>query len=297
MPQECVIQESAGAMRASEGGTWQATLITAGEGSSGIYSEEMLAEHGPTAFPKGTKLWFVHPNSEKGEGPGDRDPRDQWGVLEEDATHVAGEGLTGPVRVLSHWKDVVEGIGTEASLSIYSAGMKDEAGNITLNYHRTNSIDMVGYPGREGSGLTRKIEAARAASTHPDAASAQGNPTHQEEHMDELKEKVDALAESLTALAGKFDKFVENAEAIAQANDDADGAAEAVVKSLEAVKAAALIGALEKPLIEAAVRGDDVASGIEDAKKVMSEAKEAAVKADTSLNFYQSTGSSDDFSL
>lgn len=284
-------------MRASESGKWQATLITAGEGSSGVYSEEMLSEHGPAAFPKGTKLWFVHPKAENGEGPGDRDPRDQWGVLDEDATYADGEGLSGKIRILPHWKDVVEGIGTEASLSIYAVGEKDEDGNVTLGYHRTNSVDMVGYPGREGSGLTHKIEAARAASAQPDAASAQGNPTHQEEHMDELKEKVDALAESVTALAGKFDTFVAEAEANAKANEDAGETAESVVKSLEAVRDAKLLDSLEKPLIEFAVRGEDVTAGIETAKKVMSEAKKAVTEADTSLNFYQSGTASDDLSL
>src|SRR5690606_2048284 len=181
--------ENAGPLRLREG-RWAATLITAGEGSSGAYSEEMLSEYAPKAFPKGTKLWFGHPK--EGEGPGDRDARDQWGVLEEDATVEPGTGAIGKIRVLAHWKDVVESLGDQASLSIYSLGESDEEGNVTaLLAHETNSVDMVGYPGRPGSGLKKKIEAARAASPKP--AAEPSAEEKKENHMEikDLAERFD----------------------------------------------------------------------------------------------------------
>lgn len=300
---ECLVQESAGAMRAREGGKWQATLITAGEGSSGRYAEEMLAERGATAFPAGTKLWFKHPRDD--EGAGERDPRDQWGYLEEDAEYVEGEGLVGKIKVLPHWKEVVDSLGEQASLSIYAVGERDDAGNVTLAHSVTNSIDIVSYPGREGSGLKKKLESARSGGARtPDAASAQENPTHQEESMDELKEMVEKLAESLSTLAGKFDTFV--AESKAEAEGDEDRKAEekdkgaavaAAVEAVEAVKSAELLKSLEEPLIEAAKRGEDVTAGIESAKKVMAEAK-ASIKESASTYFIGGAGSStDDFNL
>lgn len=272
-----LLRESGGSLRAREG-KWSATLLTPGQGSSGFYSEEMLSEFGPKAFRKGTKLWFGHPKDD--EGPGDRDPRDQWGVLDEDATYEPGEGVVGKIRLLPHWKDVVESLGDQASLSIYAMGESDEDGNITaLVEHVTNSIDIVSYPGREGSGLKKKLEAARAA-FKPASTSA---PEHtQEEHMEKVLEAIKALSD-------RFDAFLaeqkEAAEKAAQAEADAKAAqekvgdaVEAAVARVEAVKAAKLLASLEAPLVEAAKRGEDVTEGLEAAKKVMEEAAAAAAK-------------------
>lgn len=300
MPKECLIQESASSLRAREGSKWAATLLTPGVGSSGIYTEEMLAEHGPTAFPKGTKLFFMHPK--EGEGPGDRDPRDQWGVLESDARFEPGDGLVGEIRVLPHWKEVVESLGDQAALSIYSSGKKHEDGTVVLTHHRTNGIDMVSHPGREGSKLTRQLEAARAAFNKPDAASAQES-NHQEEHHMELEKKVDAAIAAIEALTTKIDSFVSEAAEAAQAAKDAQDAekdvAEAVkaaVAAVEAVKSAKLLPSLEKPLIEAAEDGKDVAAGIESAKAVMKEAKTFR-EADGSSYVHESASGDDDLSL
>src|SRR5690606_29321266 len=78
-----LITEQNARLREQSGSRWLATLITPGRGSSGLYTEEILARDAATAFPKGTKMWFGHPKDY--EGAGDRDPRDQWGYLAEDA--------------------------------------------------------------------------------------------------------------------------------------------------------------------------------------------------------------------
>lgn len=274
---QILLDESAGTLTAREGGKWAAVLLTAGRGSSGTYGEAVLERDAATAFPKGMKLWFGHPK--EGEGAGDRDPRDQWGVLDENAEYVPGEGVTGKIRILPHWKDVVESLGDQASLSIYAMGESDDQGNITkLAESPVNSVDIVSYPGRPGSGLKQKLEAARAASTDPAVTSAAG---YKEESMDEVLKAIEAL----TALLGDHLKEQkEAAEKAAKAEADASveqqDVAEAVKKavaSVEAVKAAALLPSLEKALIEAAEAGQDVTAGIESAKALMAEAN-AAVK-------------------
>lgn len=277
------IQESAGPLRVQESGLWEATLITAGEGSSGVYTEDMLTEHAPLAFPKGTKLWFGHPK--EGEGPGDRDARDQWGVLEEDAAVTPGSGAIGKIRILPHWKDVVESLGDQASLSIYALGESDDDSNVTaLLPHRTNSVDMVGYPGREGSGLKKKLEAARAASSQPDATSAQDSINKEEAHMEELTKAVEALTALLTGHISER-KAADDAARQAEANAQAEGkdvaeAVESAVAAVEAVKAAKLLPTLEAKLIESAKTGADVADELAFAVKVTTEASVPLAEGD-----------------
>ncbi|MDF2691709.1 MAG: hypothetical protein K0S65_92 [Labilithrix sp.] len=274
------LQEAGGKLRTAESGLWAATLLTPGNGSSGFYADEMLEQFAAVAFPKGTKLWFGHPK--EFEGPGDRDPRDQWGFLEEDAEFVAGEGIVGKIRLLAHWKEVVESIGDQASLSIYAMGEHDEDGNVSaLLAHRTNSVDMVGYPGRVGSGLKKKIEAARAASDQPGAASASG--THnQEVHMDpETKAAIESLKTSVDAALVELKAATDaarQAEADAKARTpEVSDAVDAAVESLAAISKAGLVDEQAEPIIEAAKRGEDITAELEKAVKLKA-AIEAAAK-------------------
>lgn len=276
------IQES-GKLRTAESGKWAATLLTPGVGSSGTYSSEMLAEHGPKAFRKGMKLWWGHPK--EGEHAGDRDARDQWGVLEEDATVNENGEVEGTIRLLPHWKDVVESLGDQASLSIYALGEHDKDGNVTaLLEHFTNSVDIVSYPGREGSGLKQKLEAARAASTQPGAASAPGSNHTQEESMDEAKVKeivdsalTEALAPINTFLTEEGARRQAEADA-ADGKDDVKEAVKAAIAAVEAVKAAKVLPPFEKKLVESAAEGDDITADLAFAVEVTKEAGKATSK-------------------
>jgi len=275
---DVLLHEAAGALRAQEGGKWAVTLITPGKGSSGTYSEAVLERDAPTAFPKGMKLWFKHPG--EGQGAGDRDPRDQWGVLDENAGYTPGEGITGKVRLLPHWKEVVESLGDQASLSIYAMGDADKDGNVTaLHESATNSVDIVSYPGRAGSGLKQKLEAARAASTQPGSTSAPDTHT-QEESMDELTKAVEALTTLLKAHLDE-QKAATDAAAKAEADAKAEGkelsdAIEAFAIASKAISEAQLSPSAEADLLALAKRGEDVTAAIESEKKKKAEYAEAA---------------------
>ena len=270
------LRESGGSLRATEGGKWAVTLITPGTGSSGTYSEQMLAETGPTAFPKGTKLWFGHPK--EGEGPGDRDPRDLWAVLDEDATFEPGVGLTGKIKVLPHWREVIDSIGEHGALSIYAMGESDDEGNVTLVPHITNSVDLVSYPGREGSGLKQKLEAARAASHTPTAESSAAK--EKENNMDEkILEAINSLAESLKPVVAFVTESKNAEEKAAQAQVDDQAIESAVNEAIEsydekvkAIEAADLLPSQVEAIRAEARKGADVAPLIESAKKVRDEA-------------------------
>jgi hypothetical protein len=149
------------------GNNWRAVLITPGKGSSGIYTEQMLREHGPRAFRKGTHSYVDHPAHE-GEV---RSPKNLIGVLAEDARYEEGVGLVAELEVMPHWKEFVEAVAPHTGLSIYAMGdgKYNDDGEIVVESlvpHVQNSVDLVSYPGRPGSKLADKLyEAAIAMAT------------------------------------------------------------------------------------------------------------------------------------
>jgi len=137
------------------GNRWRAVLAVPGQGSSGFYSEEVLKEYGPAALAPGAKAFIGHDD--------ERSPKDMIGVYPDGAEYVDGVGLVGELDVFPHWKEFVEAVGPHAGLSIYMMGESDSNGNVTkLLPDSRNGVDLVSYPGLEGSGLVKKMyEAAK----------------------------------------------------------------------------------------------------------------------------------------
>lgn len=296
-----LLTESGARLREATAGKWRVTLLTPGQGSSANYGEEVLERDAAAAFPAGTKLWWGHPK--EWESAGDRDARDQWGRLDEPAFYTPGVGIEADVTLKKHWQDVVESLGEDAELSVYVLAHVDEEGAVThLLPERTNSCDIVSYPGRPGSGLKQKLEAARAASTHtPDAASAQvpkKEGIKMEEELKALKKAVETLAATLTSFV---DESKTAAAASVKAEADADAIEDAQTKAVEAAVASydekiKVIDAVEgllpsqvASLREAAREGKDIAPLVESAKKTVSELKEALQAAPTGYRLAEST--------
>jgi hypothetical protein len=154
------------------GNNWRAVLITPGKGSSGVYTEAMLKEYGPKAFKKGTHSYVDHPRSEEDI----RSPKNLIGVLAEDAHYEKGVGLVAELEVMPHWKEFVEAVAPHTGLSIYAMGegnYNDDGEVVVENLipHTQNSVDLVSYPGRPGSGLADKLYEAAVAMVEelPDA--------------------------------------------------------------------------------------------------------------------------------
>lgn len=278
-----LLHESAAVSATDKPNRWRAVLITPGQGSSGFYTESMLATSGVAAFAAGTKNWFMHPKKETDE----RDPRDQWGFIPESVWFEPGVGVVAEIEVLPHWSTVVESLAKagQADLSIWAMGENDEDGNTTLYPDVQNSVDLVGYPGRPGSGLTEKMyESARAASGKPGVTSAQDRT--KEGKMDpETKAAFDALN-------AKFDTFVTESKAAAQPAVKAEADAEAIEKAVEeavdaavetaiaeydekvkAIDAAELLPSQAESLRKKARAGKDISEALTDAIAVATEAK------------------------
>jgi hypothetical protein len=265
-----------------DGNVFEVVLITAGEGSSGNYTPELL-EQSVSAFPKGTKHWFKHLGWMDSSG---HDPRDQWGVTIEDAWYdPAREAIVAKSKVFPRWLEVIEDLVAEgqAEMSISAAAaINEETGElIAILYHRTNSVDLVDYAGRPGSEIVQKIERARE-SYKPGAASAS---VEKGSNMDE--EKVKALIESaldakLAPLMGFVNESAATKAQEAQAKVDAGALSAAGEKAVEAYRAAdALIAEADllapqvADLRERAAKGEDITKALESAKSI----KEAAVAA------------------
>lgn len=147
-----------GSAPVKSGNNWRAILITPGKGSSGIYTEEMLKEHGPKAFKKGTHSYVDHPRSEEEV----RSPKNLIGVLAEDARYEPGVGLVAELEIMPHWREFVEAVAPHTGLSIYAmgeGGYNDKGEMVVENLipHIQNSVDLVSYPGRPGSKLADKL--------------------------------------------------------------------------------------------------------------------------------------------
>lgn len=188
-----LLQES-GSAPVKSGNLWRAVLITPGKGSSGIYTEDMLKEYGPQAFKKGTHSYVDHPRNEEDI----RSPKNIIGVLAEDASYEEGVGLIGEISIMPHWKEFVEAVAPYTGLSIYAMGegeYNDDGEIIVENLvpHVQNSVDLVSYPGREGSKLADKLyEAAISMATesyHYDDDDKKKKKKRKEAEPGELAEK------------------------------------------------------------------------------------------------------------
>jgi hypothetical protein len=302
MTTRILVHESDASLRAVEGNRWAATLISPGQGSSGKYSESVLRESAARAFPAGTKLWFGHPK--EGMGPGDRDPRDQWGYLPEAAQYQEGVGIVATPEVLDHAKPIIDSLGTQAALSVYAIGESDDKGNVTaLLAEVTNSVDIVSYPGRAGSGLTQKLyEAFLAASPKP-AVEASAEDHMKEGSMEEVTKAIEALTALLTL-------HITESKAAADAASSAEANAESVESAVEsavtaygakatAIEAANLLPSQVAELKALALKGADVAPLIESAKALLVEAKALTASGATVIGgrILESAGSDDDYQI
>ena len=287
-----LLTESAIAPTKTDSGNWRAVLITPGKGSSGVYTEAMLKESGPTAFPKGTHSYIDHPVAE-GEI---RSPKNLMGVLAEDAYYdESAGGLVAELQVMPHWKEFVEAVAPHTGLSIYAMGegSYNNDGELvveSLTPHTQNSVDLVSYAGRPGSGLAEKLyESALAAfdstKVEVDEADAvpttnEGNPTMNPD-LEAIKKMIEELPALIATavvdtLANQDNQNNDNQDPVMNSADPITEAAEIA----EAMLAAELPEVSRKAVYEALRNGVEVAVAIEAQKafveSVMSHLKEAA---------------------
>lgn len=133
-------------------------LISAGKGSSGVYTAEALQLAAQErVFPAGTHMYIDHPTeTEQWERP-ERSVKDLAAVLLEDAHYVPeAQALDAPVRVFSQWRqpiaDMAESIGTSirAMADTEPGEWEGRPATVITRLIEALSVDFVTHAGRGG---------------------------------------------------------------------------------------------------------------------------------------------------
>ena len=248
-------------------GKYRIRIIVPGQGSSGIYTAENLAESAPL-FKAGTEMFIDHPTeSEEWERP-ERSIRDYAGVFLEDATVGEDGALYTICKVFSGVnnliKDKWEHIGV--SINAWCNEPIAETGVVPV-FAGVRSVDFVTAPGA-GGGIVDLLESNR------------NNNSIKEGTVDEklLESKFDELKASLVeAIGSKLESAVaalheakveEPAGKIEEASMDVDSVLEAGKKIAESGLPEAAVARVR----EAVKQGADVESALEAERAYLKEA-------------------------
>lgn len=143
----------------------EVTIIRAGWGSSGYYSEDVLKRDIPRIFPVGTRMYMNHPTPQEDAERPERRVEDWVGTLVE-TPRMAGIDSVAVAEVFPHWQPVIDSIGENLGLSIRAFGMSEwgsaggKDGPIIESLTEGLSIDYVTQAGAGGK-VGRLIESAR----------------------------------------------------------------------------------------------------------------------------------------
>lgn len=275
------VETLTGALTAENDGTYPVTLLTPGLGTSAYYSESVIAKDAPVAFPKGTHVYLTH-----GRDPqtGEPNPEKLLGTLVEETTIRESDGAAvNRFKPLKRWAEFVEEVHPHVGLSICAGGtattgtMEGRQVKIaeSIAYHRTNSVDMVSHPGREGSGFVESAYAKYAEDDQPDPSAA---GKKKEESNMELDEKVDRLVESVAALTTLVESALPK-----PADKETVDAEKAIADSIAAtriVESAQVPAEVKDRLIEGIKAGNYEVQGEIDAVVKLRESLKAEVEAE-----------------
>ena len=248
-------------------GKYRIRIIVPGQGSSGIYTAENLAESAPL-FKAGTEMFIDHPTeTEEWERP-ERSIRDYAGVFLEDATVGEDGALYTVCKVFSGINELIkdkwEHIGV--SINAWCNEPIAETGVVPV-FAGVRSVDFVTAPGAGGA-IVDLLESNR------------NNNSIKEGTVDEklLESKFDELKASLVeAIGSKLEstmaalqgaKVEEPAEKIEEASVDVDSVLEAGKKIAESGLPEAAVARVR----EAVKKGADVDSALEAERAYLKEA-------------------------
>lgn len=264
-------------------GKYRIRIIVPGQGSSGIYTAENLAESAPL-FKAGTEMFIDHPTeTEEWERP-ERSIRDYAGVFLEDATVGEDGALYTVCKVFSGVNDLIkdkwEHIGV--SINAWCADPISETG-IVPPIAGVRSVDFVTTPGAGGA-IVDLLESNRNDNYVKEA----GMDKEIESKFDELKASlIEALDSKLEAAMATIQE--------AKAQEPTEEASVDVDSVLEAGRKIAESGLPEAAIVrvrEAVKTGADVDSALESERAYLKEAVAATATPvdDTPVNTFKKIG-------
>lgn len=251
-------------------GKYRIRIIVPGQGSSGIYTAENLAESAPL-FKAGTEMFIDHPTeTEEWERP-ERSIRDYAGVFLEDATVGEDGALYTVCKVFSGVNDLIkdkwEHIGV--SINAWCNEPIAETGVVPV-FAGVRSVDFVTAPGA-GGGIVDLLESKR----NNNLTKEEGMDKEIESAFSELRtefasliealgSKLDSVVASITeAKAGEVEEKVEESAPV-----DVDSMIDAGEKIAESGLPEAAIARVR----EAIKNGVDVDSALEAERSYLKEA-------------------------
>ena len=264
-------------------GKYRIRIIVPGQGSSGIYTAENLAESAPL-FKAGTEMFIDHPTeTEEWERP-ERSIRDYAGVFLEDATVGEDGALYTVCKVFSGVNELIkdkwEHIGV--SINAWCADPISENG-IVPPIAGVRSVDFVTTPGAGGA-IIDLLESNRNDNYVKEA----GMDKEIESKFDELK------ASLIEALSSKLEAAVATIQE-AKAQEPTEEASVDVDSVLEAGRKIAESGLPEAAIVrvrESVKAGADVDSALESERAYLKEAVAATATPvdDKPVNTFKKIG-------
>lgn len=264
-------------------GKYRIRIIVPGQGSSGIYTAENLAESAPL-FKAGTEMFIDHPTeTEEWERP-ERSIRDYAGVFLEDATVGEDGALYTVCKVFSGVNELIkdkwEHIGV--SINAWCADPISEDG-IVPPIAGVRSVDFVTTPGAGGA-IVDLLESNRNDNYVKEA----GMDKEIESKFDELK------ASLIEVLSSKLEAAVATIQE-AKAQEPTEEASVDVDSVLEAGRKIAESGLPEAAIVrvrEAVKAGADVDSALESERAYLKEAVAATATPvdDKPVNTFKKIG-------
>lgn len=264
-------------------GKYRIRIIVPGQGSSGIYTAENLAESAPL-FKAGTEMFIDHPTeTEEWERP-ERSIRDYAGVFLEDATVGEDGALYTVCKVFSGVNELIkdkwEHIGV--SINAWCSDPISENG-IVPPIAGVRSVDFVTTPGAGGA-IVDLLESNRNDNYVKEA----GMDKEIESKFDELKASlIEALSSKLEAAMATIQE--------AKAEEPTEEASVDVDSVLEAGRKIAESGLPEAAIVrvrEAVKAGADVDSALESERAYLKEAVAATATPvdDKPVNTFKKIG-------
>nr|DAY05935.1 MAG TPA: Prohead core protein protease [Caudoviricetes sp.] len=267
-------------------GKYRIRIIVPGQGSSGIYTAENLAESAPL-FKAGTEMFIDHPTeTEEWERP-ERSIRDYAGVFLEDATVGEDGALYTVCKVFSGVNELIkdkwEHIGV--SINAWCADPISENG-IVPPIAGVRSVDFVTTPGAGGA-IIDLLESNRNDNYVKEA----GMDKEIESKFDEMKGEIASIIE---ALGSKFEAAMAAIQE-AKAEEPTEEASVDVDSVLEAGRKIAESGLPEAAIVrvrEAVKAGADVDSALESERTYLKEAVAATATPvdDKPVNTFKKIG-------
>lgn len=266
----------------AKNGIYPITIITEGEGSSGVYTRDLLrAAESAKTFDRGTKSFIDHPVD--GAKPWERSLTKIAGKLAEDAHYVEEDGvakLKSNLKVDKKYIDFVEEYKDVIGVSIYIGAYGEEQNSngktIIEEFDGADpykSVDLVIAAGRGGR-FDLAMESYRQIE-ETDTANPPVRTTTSEEistmEIEELANKVDTLTQLVESLSAALTAVSENVTAVQESLKPVEPVDVDEEQVVEALLESDLTKRSRKAVLEAVRNGAAVEDAIKDQKAIEDE--------------------------